>query len=66
MCRSDTGGQDYSIAYIYAFSKRTEVRLGYHKQDNDANASYKLGNLAAPLRAGDSQSAYAMYISHKF
>jgi len=66
VCRSDTGGQDYSIAYVYNFSKRTDIRLGYHKQDNDANASYKLGNTAAPLRAGDSQSAYAMYISHKF
>ncbi len=44
VCRSDTGGQDYSIAYVYAFSKRTDIRLGYHKQDNDNNASYKLGN----------------------
>ena len=36
------------------------------RQDNDANAKYKLGNTASLLTAGDSQSAYAMYISHKF
>jgi predicted porin len=63
---SDTGANDYSIAYVYAFSKRTDIRLGYHKTDNDTNAKYKLGNTASLLTAGDSQSAYAMYISHKF
>jgi predicted porin len=63
---SDTGANDYSIAYVYNFSKRTDIRLGYHKTDNDTNAKYKLGNTASLLTAGDSQSAYAMYISHKF
>jgi hypothetical protein len=63
---ANTGAQDYSIAYVYNFSKRTDIRLGYHKTDNDANAKYKLGNTASLLTAGDSQSAYAMYISHKF
>lgn len=63
---ANTGGRDYSIAYTYAFSKRTDFRLGYHKQDNDANAKYKLGNTAALVTAGQSQSAYAMYVSHKF
>ena len=63
---ANTGGRDYSIAYTYAFSKRTDFRLGYHKQDNDANAKYKLGNAAALVTAGQSQSAYAMYVSHKF
>jgi predicted porin len=63
---ADTGAKDYSIAYVYAFSKRTDIRLGYHKTDNDTNAKYKLGNTASLLTAGDSQSAYAMYVSHKF
>ncbi len=63
---ASTGAKDYSIAYTYAFSKRTDLRLGYHKTSNDANAKYKLGNTASVLTAGDSQSAYAMYVSHKF
>lgn len=61
----NTGAKDWSVAYIYAFSKRTDIRLGYHKTANDQNAKYKLGNTSA-VTAGDSQSAYAMYISHKF
>jgi predicted porin len=61
-----TGAKDYSIAYTYTFSKRTRVKLGYHKTDNDANANYKLGNTAGALTAGDSQSAFAFHISHKF
>jgi len=63
---ASTGAKDYSIAYTYAFSKRTDLRLGYHRTANDANAKYKLGNTAALLSNGDSQSAYAMYVSHKF
>jgi len=62
----DTGAKDYEIAYSYAFSKRTRVKFGYHKTDNDNNAAYKLGNVAGLLTRGDSQSAWAFHIQHRF
>lgn len=64
---ANTGAKDYSIAYIYAFSKRTDIRLGYHKTDNDSNTlKYNVGNFAGVANKGDSSSAYAMYVQHKF
>ena len=63
----DTGAQDWVIAYSYAFSKRTRVKFGYHKTDNDRNAAYELGNLNLDGTArGDSQSAWAFHIQHRF
>jgi predicted porin len=66
VARSDTGAKDWEIAYSYAFSKRTRVKFGYHKTDNDNNAAYKLGNVAPVLTRGDSQSAWAFHIQHRF
>ncbi len=63
---ADTGARDWSVAYSYDFSKRSSVKLGYHKTSNDANARYKLGNTAALLTPGDSQSAWAMLVKHTF
>lgn len=63
----DTGAHDYAIMYVYAFSKRTQVKFGYHKTDNDRNAAYEIGNLNLDATArGDSQSAYALHIRHRF
>ena len=64
VCRSDTGGRDYSIAYIYllqAYGQSARLPASGQRRQR----LVKTGNLAA-LRAGDSQSAYAMYVSHKF
>jgi len=63
----DTGGDAISIAYQYAFSKRTSVRLGYVKVDNDSNSnSYRIGNTAAPTRRGENVDAFAFHIKHRF
>jgi len=63
----DTGAKDYSIAYTYQFSKRTRIKLGYHKTDNDANTlKYNLGNTAATGVKGESENAFAFHISHRF
>jgi predicted porin len=66
ICRDDTGGDAISIAYTYAFSKRTRIKLGYIHVDNDNNSTaYRVGNTAA-VAAGENSSAIAFHISHKF
>ncbi len=61
----ETGGQQYSIAYVHKFSKRTEGRLIYTRISNDNNASYKLGS-AGGVAAGESQSAFGFHVGHRF
>jgi predicted porin len=64
---SDTGAKLYAVKYRYKFSKRTAVRVGYVKLDNDNNAKYTLGGLStANAPAGTNQSAWVMYAEHKF
>jgi predicted porin len=61
-----TGGDAFSIAYRYRFSKRTRVKLGYVAVDNDTNsASYRVGNSPAG-RAGEDSSGWAFHIQHNF
>lgn len=62
----NTGAKLYQVSYVHTFSKRTYGRLGYVKINNDAAASYNLGGAAAVSAAGQSQSAWAMYLSHNF
>jgi len=63
----DTGGDAFSIAYQYAFSKRTSVRIGYVKVNNDSNsASYRIGNTASPTVAGENVDSFAFHIKHRF
>ncbi len=63
---SSTGGDAWSIAYRYQFSKRTSVKLGYVKVDNDANTNtYRIGNTAS-VANGESSSSYAFLIRHRF
>jgi predicted porin len=64
-----TGGDAFSIAYQYAFSKRTRVRFGYVMVDNDsASTSYRIGNTAAfPAgNAGAKVDSFAFHIQHRF
>jgi len=61
----DTGGDWFSIAYQYSFSKRTSARIGYVRQDNDANAQYALGGAGKPA-AGENQDAVVLYLQHNF
>jgi predicted porin len=67
LCRSDTGGDALSIAYRYRFSKRTSIKLGYIQVDNDTNSTtYRVGNTATPVGAGEKSSAVAFHIRHRF
>ena len=62
----DTGGDQISIAYRYRFSKRTSIKLGYVRVDNDTNTTtYRVGN-SASVRAGEDSSAVAFHIRHRF
>lgn len=63
---SGTGAKLYQITYRHDFSKRTQVKMGYVKLNNDNAASYGLGGLATPTAAGTSQSAWVMYAQHTF
>lgn len=63
----DTGGDAWSLAYSYAFSKRTRIKLGYVRVDNDANTrTYRIGNSAALAANGENVDGYAFHISHTF
>jgi len=62
-----TGADAWSIAYQYAFSKRTTIKFGYVRVSNDSNStSYYLGNAPRPLDAGENVDAYAFLIKHNF
>lgn len=66
VCRSDTGAKDFSITYMYSFSKRTQIAFAWHRTDNETNAFYKIGSASTPLVGGENQDAYGMWISHRF
>ena len=61
----NTGAKQYQLSYVYTFSKRTEVKFGYIRVDNEANAFYRLGGLGAVANGSD-QDAWAMGIRHTF
>lgn len=65
-----TGGDAFSIAYQYAFSKRTTVRFGYVRVNNDsATTAYRLGeigSLTGPTAAGSNVDTIAGIIKHSF
>ncbi|MGQ0752270.1 MAG: porin, partial [Betaproteobacteria bacterium] len=62
----DTGGDGFSVAYRYRFSKRTSIKLGYIRIENDTNTNtYRIGNTASVV-AGENQSAVAFHIRHRF
>jgi predicted porin len=61
-----TGAKLFQIGYRYEFSKRTSAKLAYVKLNNDTNAAYSLGGLAAPTLNGQNQNAWVMYAQHTF
>jgi len=64
---ADTGGDAWSIAYQYAFSKRTKVRIGYVRVDNDTNSNtYRIGNTASLLNNGENVDTFAVHVEHNF
>ncbi len=63
----DTGGDAWSIGYIYDFSKRTSVRLGYVRVDNESNSSaHRLGNTPALIGNGQNVDSWAFLVKHNF
>lgn len=70
---ADTGADAFSLAYQYAFSKRTTIRLGYVRVDNDRNSnSVRIGgtepllNTANGGALGQNVDGYAFLIKHNF
>ncbi len=61
---ANTGGNQISLWYVNALSKRTTARLGYTRINNDLNAGYALGNNAQTV--GQDQKAYGIHLSHRF
>ncbi|HXV12475.1 MAG TPA: porin [Burkholderiales bacterium] len=61
-----TGGDAFSIAYRYRFSKRTRIKLGYVSVSPDANTNtYRIGNVPAGA-PGEDSDAFAFHIQHNF
>jgi predicted porin len=62
-----TGGDAISLAYSYAFSKRTRVKFGYVRVDNDAGTNtFRIGNSAGLAANGQNVDGYAFHIQHNF
>jgi predicted porin len=62
-----TGGDQWTISYQYALSKRTWVGFGYNRIDNDsATAAYRIGNTGAHTVTGQNVDAWAIEMSHRF
>jgi len=63
---SETGGQEISLGYTYRFSKRTTIRLGYVRMENDDRTnSYRIGSTGS-VANGDTVDGYAVLVKHDF
>lgn len=63
----NTGATDWEISYTYAMSKRTKVYAGYHKINNDSNASYNFNiNPVSNLAVGGNPGGFIMGMGHNF
>lgn len=67
---NDSGAKQYTIRYVYTFSKRTEFTFGYVKLNNDGSAAtnggtYNLFGVAGSA-PGNNQDAFAMGLRHSF
>ena len=62
----NTGAKQWQVRYVYTFSKRTELTFGYINLDNDAQGTYTLGGLTAPVVGGNNQDAWVASMRHRF
>jgi hypothetical protein len=63
-----TGSDAWSLAYQYDLSKRTSVKLGYVRVDNESNSnSSRIGNTPGLLGSGGQNvDAWAFLVKHNF
>lgn len=61
----ESGGKLWALQYAYAFSKRTEVNVGYVRQENDARGRYRLETSLA-RNPGQDQAAVVVGVIHRF
>jgi len=52
--------------YVYAFSKRTELNLGYSRIINSRGAAYQYSDITPTLAAGKDPSAFIFSMKHTF
>lgn len=69
---ADTAVKMYQARYVYAFSKRTEMTVGFNHVKNDRLAGYNIngigntGGTGANNGFGGKHTAYAIGIDHRF
>jgi predicted porin len=61
-----TSASLWEVEYLYNFSKRTRVSLGYVSISNDAGARYNLGGFAQPTTGNSSVNAFVTTIKSTF
>jgi predicted porin len=64
VANSATGATAYTLAYAYAFSKRTQGLIAYNVIDNDTRADFSQGVTASSL--GGKQTTYGVAVRHSF
>ena len=64
--QGSTGASMWQIRYVFAFSKRTEMQVGYSRINNQSNAGYQYSDIASNVRPGADPSAWALTMQHKF
>ena len=63
-CSGSTGGDVFTIAYSYDFSKRTQLFFAYNEMKNDSNATFSQGVVASS--AGGKQKSIGLGLKHSF
>ncbi|OGA23490.1 MAG: hypothetical protein A3I02_13260 [Betaproteobacteria bacterium RIFCSPLOWO2_02_FULL_67_26] len=63
-CASGTGAKHWGLAYSYSFSKRTMGTLAYVAMDNETNATFSKGKVAAS--SGNKQTSAGVILQHRF
>lgn len=61
-----TGAKLFGIQYAYAFSKRTELNIGYAKLSNESAARYNLQSMPARPAAGEDPTSFTIGVRHSF
>jgi predicted porin len=63
-CGSNTGAQNFTVAYAYQFSKRTQGLIAYDEMKNKDNARFNMGKVASTW--GGKQQSVGVAVRHSF